>query len=212
MSHILIIGGTNGLGNAIAKKMDDGTNLISLVGRKSHLHTIKKNKNILFMFEDLFINPKRYDSILKNAFEIHGGINHLIFCQRIRQKNTTLEEEMNFTVTLSRTFIDNMKYFWAADKNNSILFTGSLLGKYISQTQDISYHISKASIDHMTKFYAVSLGPKGIRVNNICPYVYIKEETEQYKKNQQNGIESSCYQQDKLLVFKNPLKPVRFYL
>ncbi|KAK3770545.1 hypothetical protein RRG08_008939 [Elysia crispata] len=35
--------------------------------------------------------------------------------------------------------------------------------------QSINYQISKAALDHMVRCLALQLGPKGIRINSICP-------------------------------------------
>ena len=180
MAHILIIGGTRGLGNAIAKILNNGENLISLVGRTRHLVTIQNDDNVHLIIKDINKDNNAVKSITKQAYDKYGPINHLILCQRLRDKDNSFDLEIDLAIKFNKSLVDEMNNYWTYDQNNSILFCGSILGKYISNTQDIAYHLSKAAMEQMTRYYAVQLGPKGIRVNNICPYIFIKEETAEY--------------------------------
>lgn len=87
-----------------------------------------------------------------------------------------------------RSFPDNMEH-WGAEleillqapahlaavavpllsraSNPSILNISSVLGAQIAQ-QTPGYHIAKAGVDHLTRYLAVSMGERGIRVNAMA--------------------------------------------
>jgi NAD(P)-dependent dehydrogenase (short-subunit alcohol dehydrogenase family) len=46
---------------------------------------------------------------------------------------------------------------------------GSMAGRFIVGEQPVGYHVAKASINQLVRYYAVALGPKGIRVNGVSP-------------------------------------------
>lgn len=52
--------------------------------------------------------------------------------------------------------------------NASIINISSVAGRFISD-QPIGYHLTKAGMDHLTRYLACSLGERSIRVNAICP-------------------------------------------
>lgn len=59
----------------------------------------------------------------------------------------------------------------------------------IGDGQDLSYHVGKAGINQMSRYFAVYLGRKGIRVNSISPFTYLKEESKNFYSNNQKLME-----------------------
>src|SRR5690606_26429615 len=43
-----------------------------------------------------------------------------------------------------------------------------------------SYHVGKAGMNQMMRYYAVNLGRKGIRVNGVTPFTFLKEESKEF--------------------------------
>jgi NAD(P)-dependent dehydrogenase (short-subunit alcohol dehydrogenase family) len=62
----------------------------------------------------------------------------------------------------------------------SIVVMGSVAGVSVEDEQPVSYHAGKAALLEMVKYYAVRLGPKGIRVNYIIPGLTIKPEAREF--------------------------------
>ena len=44
----------------------------------------------------------------------------------------------------------------------------------------MSYHVAKAAMSQMVRYYAVSLGRKGVRINGICPGTTVKDESKAF--------------------------------
>ena len=59
----------------------------------------------------------------------------------------------------------------------------SVFGDYVGEGQPMSYHICKSAMNHMMRYMAVNLGPKGIRVNAVTPFTFLKEESKDYYLN-----------------------------
>jgi NAD(P)-dependent dehydrogenase (short-subunit alcohol dehydrogenase family) len=62
----------------------------------------------------------------------------------------------------------------------SIVIVSSIASQFIVQEQGIGFHITKAASDQLVRYYAVKLGPQGIRVNGINPGRIIKDESKDY--------------------------------
>ena len=64
--------------------------------------------------------------------------------------------------------------------DNSFVFVSSIYSKYIGDSQGVSYHVAKAGLEQLAKYYAVTLGPKHIRCNIVTPFTYLKEESKNF--------------------------------
>jgi NAD(P)-dependent dehydrogenase (short-subunit alcohol dehydrogenase family) len=49
-------------------------------------------------------------------------------------------------------------------------------GQLIAAEQPLGYHVNKAALDQLVRFYAVQLASRGIRVNGVAPNLVEKEE------------------------------------
>ena len=56
----------------------------------------------------------------------------------------------------------------------------SVLGQFIAAEQPLGYHVTRAALDQLVRFYAVQLAPRGIRVNAVSPNLIEKEEGREY--------------------------------
>jgi NAD(P)-dependent dehydrogenase (short-subunit alcohol dehydrogenase family) len=52
---------------------------------------------------------------------------------------------------------------------------GSNAAQLVGEEQPVSYHTAKAGLKQMARYYAVTLGRQGIRVNLVTPGILIKE-------------------------------------
>ena len=62
----------------------------------------------------------------------------------------------------------------------SIVVVSSIADHYIAPEQDIGYHVSKAGLVQLARYYALKLGPMGVRVNAVSPCVVIKDAAKDY--------------------------------
>lgn len=146
MSHLVIVGGSSGIGRDI----------------RPHL-----------------LEPKRV-SVLPRDMRSGQSINAvdaLLFCQRYRPNGRLATEwECEVSASLFRTakIIDNMSS--RSYPLKSVIVMASVASVSVEEEQPVSYHACKAALVEMVKYYAVTLGPKQIRVNAIIPGLTIKPE------------------------------------
>lgn len=174
--HTLIVGGTRGLGLEIAKTLASENHLVSVIGRRA---IAGKISNVLVWQSDLSDRKnteKTLDDILKTA----GSLNHIIFCQRFRGTGDDWSEELNVSLTVTKNIIEKMKDKFEKGKNNSIVAVSSIIAKFIGVEQPLSYHVAKAGLESLIRYYAATLGPQGIRVNSVSPGTFIKEESRRF--------------------------------
>jgi len=77
----------------------------------------------------------------------------------------------------------------ARSGNGVIINIGSTTGGFIAVDQcSWPYHISKAGLDHLTRFLAVRLASLGIRVNSVSPGLVDRETGQKLTDNPQNKL------------------------
>src|SRR5207302_8036854 len=69
---------------------------------------------------------------------------------------------------------------FAVDGDRSIVMVASNAGHFVARNQTLGYHASKAALRQMARYYAVQLGPQGIRVNVVAPSTFVKQESSAY--------------------------------
>ncbi len=94
----------------------------------------------------------------------------LLFCQRFRGSHDW-GGEFDASLTRTREVIEGNH-----ESASSIIIMASVAAVSVEEEQPVSYHACKAALVEMVKYYAVTLGPKQIRVNAIIPGLTIKPE------------------------------------
>ncbi len=174
----IIVGGTRGIGKVISKTLHKRGDKIITLSREN-----LKNKTHIAV--DLSLE----DSIIKNSISKYFKkksfrINNLVFCQRYRGN----EFELDFKVSLyaTRIIIELLKN--KMTKDSSIVLISSIAIKTILTDQPLSYHLTRAGMDQMVRYYAVTLGKNGIRFNCVLPTRIIKPENYKFYNKKNNPI------------------------
>ena len=115
----------------------------------------------------------------RDVLRTQGKINHLIFLQRYRGEGDAWHDELDVSLTATKEIVDALSESFAAGER-SIVIVGSINATYISPHLSIGYHAVKAALQQMVRFWAVSLGEKGIRVNAVSPGTVLKTESRNF--------------------------------
>jgi NAD(P)-dependent dehydrogenase (short-subunit alcohol dehydrogenase family) len=95
----------------------------------------------------------------------------VLLCQRYRGDDEW-NGEWDTSLTKSKAWLD-----WVGRHvDMSVVIMASVAAVSVEEEQPVSYHACKAALVEMVKYYAVTLGPKRIRVNAIIPGLTIKPE------------------------------------
>lgn len=170
----LIIGGTSGIGLNWGKRLAKQGKCVSVVGRRIPAEP----NDDLHSFQLDLLNTEEIPSTIKRIVEAHGPLSNLYFFQRYRGGENFWAGEMAITLTATSKIIESaMPHFKGSAENPSIVMIGSYAGKYVAEEQLVGYHVACAGMNQMMRYYAVSLGERGIRVNSVSFGTVFKEAT-----------------------------------
>lgn len=79
---------------------------------------------------------------------------------------------MDCSISLTRHLIEGMLKGALLSPAASIVMVGSVASEYVCPEQDLGYHVGKAGMLQMARYYALKLAP--IRVNTVSPCVVLK--------------------------------------
>ena len=171
MSRSIIFGGTRGIGRSIYDKLSKrGDKLVTISRNKN-----KRSNHIVF---DLL--KDNLSKLISNKFLYNKKIDNLIFSHRYRGSNK--DDEFGLTIHKVEKILNLLKQNLKV--GSSVILIGSIAGHLVVSEQSLSYHVSRAGIESLVRYYAVNYGSLGIRVNCVLPDIIIKEENKEfYKKN-----------------------------
>jgi len=178
--NVVIVGGSSGLGKELALMYLKLGHQVVILSR-NRPDFIEGHGNVIHISVDLLTCTREVAHILvSEVFEKIGKINYLIFCQRYRGGDKSLMNEIAVSLTATEILIDEFLPGFSNDNDKSVAVVSSVYGDYVGSSQSIDYHVVKAGLNALVRYYAVKLGAKGIRINAISPLTYLKEESKQF--------------------------------
>jgi NAD(P)-dependent dehydrogenase (short-subunit alcohol dehydrogenase family) len=184
MPHTLIIGGTRGLGREVAQLLGSTGHHVSVIGRREPGESDRNIPRVRHWIADLGAGAS-LEIVLDAVLKEHGALNYLVFCQRYRGTDDSWKGELDVTLSLTKAIIEGVQDRFAASGDKSIVMVSSVFGDYVGEGQAVSYHVGKAGMNQMMRYYAVNLGRRGIRVNAVTPFTFLKDESrDSYLKNE----------------------------
>lgn len=171
----LIIGGSRGLGREIARLMLARGDLVTIVARR-----MPDPASILddatYELADI-TTPEMRREAFQNILAKNSPLTNLVFAHRFRAEGDPWQGEILSSVTSTRHAIEELAPAIQGDERGSIVLISSVAAERVVDDQPVGYHVAKAAIEQMVRFYAVKLGNRGIRVNGVVPFTFIKEES-----------------------------------
>lgn len=174
MKHALIVGGTKGLGRELARRFAGEADWrVSVLGRSRPEPAIA---GVTGHTLDVADRAAR-EAALTAAVTAHGPLDTLVFCQRFRGTSDAWAGEMNVSLTATQETLAWAETQFAPQGWRSAVLVGSVAGPLIAADQPPGYHVAKAGLETLVRYYAVKWGPAGIRVNGVAPSAFIKDES-----------------------------------
>ena len=109
-----------------------------------------------------------------------GRLSYLVFCQRYRGDGDAWTGEFEITLTATKEAIESLADQFAEDGDKGVVVVSSVFGDFVGKGQPVGYHVCKAGLNQLMRYYAVNLGRKGIRVNAVTAFTYLKEESKEF--------------------------------
>jgi NAD(P)-dependent dehydrogenase (short-subunit alcohol dehydrogenase family) len=125
------------------------------------------------------------DGVSAVATALVGGrppFRNLVFLQRMRGEadGDPMRRELTVSVEATKLLIDSLTANRPADHPGAIVIVSSLAADLVAADQPLSYHVAKAGLNAMVRYYAVQLAQNGIRVNGVTPGTVLREEARAY--------------------------------
>lgn len=154
----VVIGGMRGIGSVIVKH---------LIKRGDEVYTVSrsncKSKNHIVC--DISLDCRPISNSIKN-------IDYLIFAHRYR--GSDWNEMFDVTVQGVNNVIQAVSNRFG--KESSVVIISSNASQFVLDEQSAEYHSSRAALDGLMRYYAVTYGGQKVRFNSILPSTLIKPE------------------------------------
>lgn len=179
MTHTLIIGGTKGLGRVVARQLAQRGDFVSVFGR-SEIPVTDCASGSIDSYQIDINNPSAVADSVSELVKKRGLLNYCVFLQRYRGKGDDWEGEIQTTLTATKNIVEVIIPHMEPRGDKALLMVSSVFAKYVGEGQAASYHVAKAGLDQLMRFYALNLGAKGVRCNGVTPFTFLKEESKQF--------------------------------
>jgi NAD(P)-dependent dehydrogenase (short-subunit alcohol dehydrogenase family) len=181
----LITGAARGIGFNIARAMgkEGFTLAISDVNEKMLSHAKERLVKDGFIVEvftaDLALTNEPaslVNKVVKKLDRLDVVINNARAGEGCSFESESEENwDLAFNVNLKAAFFLAKTAIEFMPKDGSIITISSVCASLISE-ESPSYHISKAGLSHLTRYLAVFVGKRGIRVNSVVPGFIVQDE------------------------------------
>jgi NAD(P)-dependent dehydrogenase (short-subunit alcohol dehydrogenase family) len=176
--HAVVVGGTRGLGLVVVDRfLTRGCNVTVISRSPSQRHA--GQPGVTHLSADLE-QTESYDGVWSRARDGFGPISYLVLCQRFRGRGDPWDGELRVGLTASKRLIEGFADHFADAGDRAIGVVSSVYAQYVGSSQPVGYHVVKAGLNEMVRYYAAALGRRGIRVNAIMPLTYLKAESRQF--------------------------------
>ncbi|PIQ84447.1 MAG: short-chain dehydrogenase [Candidatus Omnitrophica bacterium CG11_big_fil_rev_8_21_14_0_20_63_9] len=177
MSRVIAItGGARGIGRAVAERFRRGGDVVAVCGRSARDASLPRE---LFHHRADVRQRPEVRRFIEEVVRQFGGLDVLVNCagvsrwRPIEDIDEALVEETVDTAVLG-TLWGCQAAATALKSGGSIVNVSSLAGKRGSANNSV-YCAAKFAVNGITQALAKELGPRGIRVNAVCP-VYVETE------------------------------------
>lgn len=177
--HSLVVGGTRGIGRAVVRTFTDAGHRVSVIGRRPAAERDEDIPGTEYWTVDV-VDEGAVSAALTEILDRRGKLSNLVFLQRYRGQGDPWTGEIETTLTATRNIIERLGDHFDRAGDCGIVVLSSMADQYVIEGQPVGYHVVKAGLQQMVRYYAVKLGPRGIRVNSVSPGTVLKDENREF--------------------------------
>tara|TARA_B100000787_G_C16182481_1_gene292689 strand:+ start:1134 stop:1901 length:768 start_codon:yes stop_codon:yes gene_type:complete len=184
--HALIIGANSPSAIETTNLLIKNNYKVSLISKSKilNINNSKKLENIYKYRLDI-TKSNNLKITIRKIIKKMGNIDTLIFFQRYRGNKYTIQNEMDTSLNATTDIIETIFKYKNSCELKSIIAISSVASTKIALEQPLSYHLGKAALNQLIRYYGIKLGNAGIRVNGIEPALIYKDRAKNYyKKNE----------------------------
>jgi NAD(P)-dependent dehydrogenase (short-subunit alcohol dehydrogenase family) len=175
--HILVVGGTRGIGKAFSRLAVEMGAHVSILSRTAPAEPPEAGARF---YQADVCDPAAIDAAIARVLADQGKLNGLAFFQRHRGKDNSWMGNLTATLTATKQAIEKCVAHLDTAQDASIVVLASSASQFVADEQDAGYHAAKAGVIGLVRYLAFNLGPKGIRVNAVSPGTLLKEESKKF--------------------------------
>jgi 3-oxoacyl-[acyl-carrier protein] reductase/meso-butanediol dehydrogenase/(S,S)-butanediol dehydrogenase/diacetyl reductase len=175
---VIVTGGTKGIGAAIVRAFHaSGSNV--MIGARSD-NGLANDLGNRAQFQALDVcKPSGQRALVRATLDWKGKVDVFVNCAGLSAWRPLVKVDEDFwhlviDTNLKGTFFGCQAAAEGLDRGGCIINVSSLAGKRGSTNNSV-YCASKFGVNGITQALAKELGPRGIRVNAVCP-VYVRTE------------------------------------
>jgi NAD(P)-dependent dehydrogenase (short-subunit alcohol dehydrogenase family) len=176
--HSIVIGGTRGLGRVVGRRLAE-RGAVSLIGRRPPPAADLEVAGIRSWVADI-LEPDALARVLDEALAAAGAPSYVVFCQRYRGEQDPWRGELEATLTATKSALERLAPDFATNGDRAVVMVSSVFSDFVGEGQQVGYHVAKAGLNQLMRYYAVALGRHGIRVNGVTPFTFLKEESRRF--------------------------------
>jgi len=176
VAHSLVVGGTRGIGRAVVEALAEQGHRVSVIGRRPPSEGDRQRANVRYWVVDVEDRTGLH-AVLEAVLDHHGPLTTIVFLQRYRGKGDDWRGEFQTSLTATKTIIERLVDHFDTTQENAMVMVSSVASRFVADEQPMSYHVAKAGLEQMVRWYAVALGPKRIRVNGVSCSAVLKDES-----------------------------------
>ena len=174
-THAVVVGGTRGLGRVVVERFLARGCAVSVVSRLRPADF--PDLEGLRHFPADLEHSKGFAGLWDRVAGAAGPVSYLALSQRFRGQGNAWEGEIQVGLTASRDLIEGFSGSFATTGDRAIGVVSSVYAEFVGSSQPVGYHAVKGGLNAMVRYYASTLGRRGIRVNAIMPLTYLKRES-----------------------------------
>lgn len=174
--HLLVVGGTRGIGLSVTRAALEAGYRVTAIGRNRPESSLFPSSGATFHALDLR-NTVDIPVSLEQLFDQQGVPDAAVFLQRFRGDEDVWNSELTISLEATQLMLDALGQRMSTDQDHGIVLVSSMAGRFIAPEQPLVYHLAKAGLEQMARYYAVLLGPQGIRVNAVALGSILKAES-----------------------------------
>lgn len=178
--HLLFVGATDGLGSEAAYSEQFQHCTISIFGRRA-LAIDPASKDRIKAYETDIGNAKSLSRAVTQAVKVSGAFDGCVFFQRYRGdgKEQQWDGELRVSLTGTKNVIEAITPHFNP-LGGTIVVTSSVNATFITPRLGAEYHVGKAGLNQIVRYYAVKLGGQNIRVNAVSPGTFSKKRNKEF--------------------------------
>lgn len=178
LGQVVVVGGTKGLGKVVVDRFLARGHAVTVLSRQPPQETIT-NKQLQHVPLDLE-TLKDAQAVTEQVLAVAGPLRYLVFCQRYRGTQDPWVGEMQVSLTATHLLIQAFSEHFCREGDKAIGVVSSVYADFVGGSQPAGYHVAKAGLNQLIKYYAWVMGQKDVRINGIMPLTYLKAESRDY--------------------------------